>query len=166
MDFNDVYSSVSFIHLSTHEKTERPTFLKHKSNVQSSASITLHVTKTFTLPPNRQFTQSQLLLLNDYLASEYTNCKISIFSGRPPHLMFVDNPRLYFTWFKRCQVWKPELKITTDVNTSLWIDIFGCAVYLRTSYLKNFCEYWQKGTSEGHPSLYKFNADTSTYVTK
>ena len=161
LDFSYVYSSVSFIHMSTHEKTERSTFLKRKSNTQQSVSLPLHVTKTFTLPPNRQFTQSQLLLLNDYLTSDYTNCKMSIFSGRPPALLFVDNPSKYFTWFKRSPVKQPEHKLKTDVNTSLWIDIFGFAVYLRKCYLEDFQNYWQQVTSEGHQNLHKFNADTS-----
>ena len=161
LGFNYVYSSVKFIHLSTHEKTERSTVLKNRPTAQPSASLPLHIVKNATLPPFRQYTQSQLLLFRDYQSSDYASCKISIFCGRPPPLLFVDNPRLYFTWFARCHVKKPELKITTDVNTSFWIDLFGNAVYLRKNYLNDFNEYLQRVTSEGHPSLYKFNADTS-----
>ena len=161
LGFNYVYSSVSFVHLSTHEKTERATFLKRRVPLLQSDSLPLHVTKSFSLPAARQYTQSQLMLLKDYLTSDYTNCKISLFSGRPPALLFVDNPRLYFTWFKRVTVHNPDKKLTTNVSTSSWIDLFGQVVYLRRCYFEDFRNYYLRSMTEGHSNLFRFNADTS-----
>ena len=161
LEFNYVYSSVTFVHMNTHEKSERASIVKNTSRNQTTVSLPLHVTKLSTFPPHRNYTQSQLLLLEDHLASDYTTCKMSIFSGRPPALLFVDNPKLYFTWFQRKQLKNPETKIKENANSSMWIDIFGFAVYLRRYYLDSFRDYIQKCRSEGHANLTRFEQDST-----
>ena len=159
LNFKYVHSSVSFVHLSTHEKTEHGAFIKNQSNSDSSTNYPLYIIKTFTLPPFRQFTQSQMLILKDSMSSEYTRCEISIFSGRPPALLCVDNPVTYFKWFKRVHVKNPEKKLTNDVNTSHWIDIFGFLVFLRRCYLEDFEIYLRKLRTEGHMNLHRLEDD-------
>ena len=166
LGFNYVYTSVTFVHLSTHEKTERAAIVKRNAKRQSNSELPSHVTKISTLSSARQFTQSQLLLLRDYLSSELLNCKMSVFSGRPPALLFVDNPQTYFTWFKRSSIKNPENKIKTDTSASAWIDVFGQAVHLRRCYLNDFEKYWEQATSEGHKNLHRFNEDTSILFLK
>ena len=161
LNFKYVHSSVSFVHLSTHEKTEHGAFIKNQSNSDSSTNYPLYIIKTFTLPPFRQFTQSQMLILKDSMSSEYTRCEISIFSGRPPALLCVDNPVTYFKWFKRVHVKNPEKKLTNDVNTSHWIDIFGFLVFLRRCYLEDFEIYLRKLRTEGHMNLHRLEDDTT-----
>ena len=121
----------------------------------------LYITKIFNLPISRQFTQSQILILKDSMSSEYTNCNITIFSGRPPALLCVDNPQTYFTWFDRIKVKNPEKKLKQNVNESKWIDVFGFAVHLRKCYLEEFCAFVDKLQRENHANLYRFHEDTS-----
>ena len=86
---------------------------------------------------------------------------MTIFSGRPPALLCVDNPQLYFMWFNRVNIWRPENKLNHEVTISNWIDIFGRAVHLRRCYLDEFCAYVNKLRREGHFNLYGFLEDTS-----
>ena len=161
LNFKYVNSSVSFVHLSTLEKSERPSFIIPGKNTNPSQPLPAHVTKSFSLPLSRQFTQSQLLVLKDSMTSEHSNCKMTIFSGRPPALLCVDNPQLYFTWFNRVNIRHPEDTMKLDVNISKWIDVFGRAVHLRRCYLDEFSAHVTKLRREGHNNLYRFDEDTS-----
>ena len=166
LGFDYVYSSVKFIHLSTHEKSERAGKLKRKTTIASSIELPNYVRKISTFESTRHFTQSQLLLLKDYLSCEFVNCKISIFSGRPPALLFVDNPKLYFTWFKRSFVKSPETKVNSNVHLSTWIDVFGYAVHLRKIYLDEFEKFYDQAILNGNHNLHRFNNDTSILYLK
>ena len=161
LGFDYVHSSVDFVHLSTHEKAERGALAKNKISVAPTEALPLHVTKSNTLPPLRQFTRSQILLLKDSLECEFSVCKMTLFGGRPPPLLIVDNPKLYFTWFVREKVKHPDRLLKADVTTSYWIDVFGNVVKLRKCYLQDFATFLQSQRRKGHVNLQRFDVDSS-----
>ena len=124
LGFNYVHSSVEFVHLSTHEKASRGAVVKRKVNIQPTTPLPLHILKTNTLAEFRRYTRSQILLLKDSLESEFSVCKMTVFGGRPPALLIVDNPKLYFKWFSRENVKDPGKRLKEDVGASNWIDVF------------------------------------------
>ena len=87
--------------------------------------------------------------------------KITIFGGRPPALLVIDNPKVYFQWFARETIKNPEKCLKADVGSSNWIDVFGYAVKLRRCYLKAFEQFIQKQRTQGHANLRRFDDDCS-----
>ena len=88
------------------------------------------------------------------------NDAITVFSGWPPELRFVDSPKLYFKWFyqdvptKKPSIRKLKEMIMNELNLSLqnsaWIDGFSCRVYVRPDAILEICNFISYSTNKAY----------------
>ena len=126
--------------------------LKHKrQKPQCDVSHeTSSVTRRDTLhfPSSRQLTSSQTVVENDVLQSDFTIDRVTMFSLRPPELLFVRTLKQYFSWFVREVIPFREKKgnvfikyLRQDVLSSHWIDAASDLIKLRPCAVTLFREF-------------------------
>ena len=103
-----VCTNVDFVHVPTVPKAYCSGFVKEKYNSKLKFSTTFNEavrvrSEVLQLPKNRQFTESQILLLANVETSFVTPGRVTLFGLRPPELMFISNLSVYYSWFVR---WK------------------------------------------------------------
>ena len=152
--YNYVISTFDFVHLPTIPIESRGTIQK-KRNTQHTQNIpgsidptTLVIRARQHLPDFRKLTNNQIALLKDNYQSETGMDKITMFGLRPPELLYVESPVLYFKWFVREKATKKpknanvhEFLITTDQSQALWVDATGAIVRLRRAAVPCFITY-------------------------
>ena len=108
---------------------------------------------TANVPDCWKFTADQIETLMDSCSSGLTHDKISIFSLRPPQLLFVDDVRSYFRWFIREKTKKSLLNY--DLPRP-WMDGTGMLVKLRIHAKETFLSFAQQCISDPHfPGVYQ-----------
>ena len=118
------------------------------------------------LPVFRQFTQAQLVLLDDFYYSKVTVDNITLFGFRPPELLpLIRSPGIYYRWFsstkgKRAACRDPaalEIALDSNINESLWIDGLGHRLRLRCGAMEEVREHVRllQNTpgNQAHPEL-------------
>ena len=151
LDFPYVFSNIEFIHIPTTPKRFRPGFYHRKKvpNHQfTSSGCNLNDSRT-DLPAWRQFTSYQIRTLQEETNSMLTVDKVTIFSLRPPELLFVDNMESYFSFFKRLPLKKANLRkfAHKQLDKSLLVDGMGYAVKIRSNQLLTFQSFTESSDS-------------------
>ena len=101
------------------------------------------------LPNWRQFTQNQMLIINDHFGSDVTVSKATVFDARPPELRELFPCLLsYYRWFDRAKLHSTKdgdeellAAISPDLRESEWIDGFGFTVRLRLNAFDEVRDY-------------------------
>ena len=101
------------------------------------------------LPRHRLFTRSQKIVLESVNKTPFSTDKVTVFSLRPPELLFVNKLRPYFRWFKREKLsGKRETAsvrfLKNDVRESTWVDGENYAIRLRPSAVSEFSAFVQE----------------------
>ena len=94
-----------------------------------------------SLPPHRWLTEAQKTVLESVNQTAFSTDKVTVFSLRPPELLFVDKLMLYFRWFVREKVSKKNVHLTLlklDITESHWLDGEGYAIRLRPCAVEEF----------------------------
>ena len=130
--------------------------LKRKNNTQSRsnrpgianegpAEIREH---HLHFPNHRLFTPGQKIVLESVNKTPFSTDKVTVFSIRPPELLFVNKLKLYYRWFVREKL--PGKKETicvrflkNDVRDSTWVDGENKAIRLRPCAVDEFSNYIQ-----------------------
>ena len=102
------------------------------------------------LPNHRLFTRSQKTVLDSLSKTPFSTDKVTVFSVRPPELLFVDSLRMYFRCFVREKL--PCKKgenvnvkfLKLNISDSHWIDGENNAVRLRPSAVSEFSDFVQQ----------------------
>ena len=99
------------------------------------------VRKQKQFPLNRMFSDMQIRVIEDEIHAPLKSDQVTVFSMRPPELVFVDNVVEYTRWFTRvpgCPLFnltKTREYLTTaldqDVEKCHWLDGFNCRILLR-----------------------------------
>ena len=131
--------------------------LKRKNNTQSRANVPgvanegpaeirqhhLH------FPRHRLFTGGQKIVIESVNKTPFSTDKVTVFSLRPPELLFVNKLKLYYRWFVREKL--PGKKETicvrflkNDVKDSTWVDGENYAIRLRPCAVGEFSNYVQE----------------------
>ena len=163
LDFPYVCTNLEFVHVPSTPKEYRSAIvIEKKRKVNPGFGVSFQEAERvrrneFQLPSFRQLSTNQLLLLQDVQASDLSPDKITIFGLRPPELLFVDEVRLYFSWFvrsklkakKSCSVHSLFLK--ANYLASPWVDALGYRVLLRMSAVDDFVDFCGR---QGHKTCY------------
>jgi hypothetical protein len=106
------------------------------------------------MPPWRQFTASQLVLINDTFFSGVSMDQVTVFGVRPPELrVLIRTIGNYFRWFwrsKKSMATDPEKlseRLDGNVSKCLWIDGMGHHVLLRSQSIKEVESFIQSAQS-------------------
>ena len=109
-------TNINFVHVPTVPKEYRSGIVKEEKIRKLKFSTTFNEavrvrSELLQLPKNRQFTESQILLLADVETSFFTADKVTLLGLRPPELMFISNLSVYYGWFVR---WKSQVEKVTS----------------------------------------------------
>ena len=90
------------------------------------------------LPRHRLFPSSQKIVLESVNKTPFSTDKVTVFSLRPPELLFVNKLRPYSRWFKREKLSGKREAVSVrflknDVRESTWVDGENYAIRLRPS---------------------------------
>ena len=104
------------------------------------------------LPRHRLFTRSQKIVLESVNNTPFSTDKVTVFSLRPPELLFVNKLRPYFRWFKREKLSGKRENISVrflknDVRESTWVDGENYAIRLRPSAVSEFSAFVQESSA-------------------
>ena len=138
LNFDYIHTSFKFQHVSTISRGSRCGFRKLFNNKDCLSS--LRQINELNVPSNWKFTEDQVETVKDTIASGLTNDKISIFSFRPPQLLFIDEIEKYFKWFVRGP---KSADLLTFVQPRPWIDGSGLVVKLLSSAVDHFIDFTQ-----------------------
>ena len=136
--FKYIHTSFTFIHVSTDRKERRSAYRMQNSTSDIVAKI--RALAAAPVPKQWKFTADQVITIEDEVASGLTQDKISIFSIRPPQLLFVDEVEKYFRWFVRGNVTKSLLDFNQE---RAWIDGTERLIKLRVKAREEFVSYAQ-----------------------
>ena len=105
------------------------------------------------LPRHRLFTRSQKTVLESVNKTPFSTDKVTVFSLRPPELLFVNKLRPYFRWFKREKLSGKRETVSVrflknDVRESTWVDGENYAIRLRPSAVSDFSAFVQQSLAE------------------
>ena len=126
--------------------------LKRKNNTQSRMNRPgvanegpAEIRETvFSFPSHRCFSNAQKVVLQSLNKTPFSTDKVTVFSIRPPELLFVDSLKQYFRWFVREKL---SCKRNENINIrflkdnildSHWIDGENFAIRLRPSAVEEF----------------------------
>ena len=153
LNFGYVRSSFDFIHLPTVPIECRGAIkLKNKRPIQHANNFCLQslaVREKLLFPAYRLPSTSQIEILRDNLIVETTMDKMTLFGLRPPELLFVSSPVLYFRWFVRekptgipNKVNKDDYLLHCDSPIECyWVDLTAFVVKLRPSAVEPFLQF-------------------------
>ena len=131
--------------------------LKRKNNTQSRSNIPGVANEGpaqirqhhLQFPAHRLFTTGQKIVLESVNKTPFTTDKVTVFSLRPPELLFVNKLKLYYRWFIREKL--PGKKETicvrflkNDVIDSTWVDGENYAIRLRPCAVGEFSNFVQE----------------------
>ena len=98
------------------------------------------------LPDWRKFTAMQVVMAKDYLFSNVSIDKLTLFSLRPPEIaIWIRKPYDYFRWFDVRVVPKDKWRLSLDLNESNWIDAMGNEVRLRSGAYQEILDMLDDG---------------------
>ena len=156
---NLIQTTIHFIHMPTCPRELRSAadapYLRSSCRPQDLQAV-LAVTgqtarKRKNFPSNRLFTNQQITVIQDELRAPLQTDKITIFSMRPPELLFVDNCIDYLQWFERtsvCPLFNPKdallyLKdaLHNNEEESTWLDGFNNKITVRQAAVRTLFEY-------------------------
>lgn len=152
LNFPYVKLCSEYIHINTGFKQDRGGIVKHETQRVRPGVIAEEVPgyiarQALQFPRERQFSDSQRLTILDSMTSNITPDKISIFSSRPPELMFLQTLKDYFECVVRSAVPKSRIPrddqglgvqqalLRADVPDCPWIDGFDKEVKLLPAQL-------------------------------
>ena len=109
------------------------------------------VRKQKHFPPSRMFSDMQIQVIEDELQAPLKSDQVTVFSMRPPELVFVDNVIEYTRWFTRLPG-SPLFNLTKtrtylnsvldiDVEKSHFVDGFNCQVVVKTPAILPLFEF-------------------------
>ena len=118
--------------------------------IRAVVGQTVRTNKNF--PVNRTFSNMQLEVIRDEMEAPLRSDQITIFSMRPPELLFVDNVLEYTRWFVRLQQGCPLFNLTKSIayleanlfvvlKKCLWIDGFQCQIVLRPAAVDHLIQF-------------------------
>ena len=147
--FPYVVTNIAFVHVVTAPKEKRAGIVVEKSVAKVFRQDPIFgkeflTRKALQLPPHRQFTRFQEISIVDAEKSPFSNDKITVFSVRPPELLFIRFVEHYFTWFTRRRLRRNESSetlLSLDTIQSQWIDGLGYKIKINPFYLNDFREY-------------------------
>ena len=122
------------------------------------------------LPFHRRFTRSQKIVLESVNKTPFSTDKVTVFSLRPPELLFVDKLKLFFSWFVREKLPCKKTEnvnirfVKVNVKESHWVDGENFAIRLRPSAITEFSAFVQERLLE-NPNDSRLN-DASLVVTE
>lgn len=153
-----VFTEASFISIPTvpleqrpaHEKVKKYNWCTDVEKEHSRAAVAIgEGTRNFVaqrfreeiqLPLNRQFDMIQQVVIQDALSSPLSLDAITLYSCRPPELLFINSPVLYFKYFTRLPH-RPrnpntgktttETLLTNNILRSGWVDGLDCQVVVK-----------------------------------
>ena len=131
LDMQYIHTSFTFVHVSTMPAEFRSSQYRRGPAV----SVTTLIQERQTFPVYRQFTADQIDTMRDAEASGLREDKITVFSCRPPELMFVDTPQMYFSMLTTK---KERYTLTLNVTSDPWVDGRGHVVRLYPSCRADF----------------------------
>ena len=139
-----VITSMDFVSVPSVPLENRGGFLLQ--NRKRAHDVTVR-SKSLNLPLHRQFTKSQVVVLESQKQSRFTTDKVTVFSLRPPELLHVNKLRNYFEWFVRESLPISEgenahLKyVHLNIERSCWVDAEGLVVRLRPCAVWEYIDY-------------------------
>ena len=146
-DLPFVKSSFASVCINTSEMESRPGVklkqLKRNTNKTSAALHPPIVNLRRDLPQWRQFTLTQKKTIELCLQSNISVDNVTAHSARPPELLFVRNPRLYFWLFERQNLpdrSNQKLHQLLTQRKMIFIDGFNRHVVIRRKRLPHFVE--------------------------
>ena len=119
----------------------------HPQDLQAVRAVTGKTVRSILeFPSNQMFTHQQIEVIQDKVEAPLRTNQITIFSMRPPELLFVDNVKDYKRWFVCkvvCPLFDPEkamayLEKSLHIDSSLsqWLDGFNYQVLVRPTAIK------------------------------
>jgi predicted GIY-YIG superfamily endonuclease len=158
-----VTSTEAFIHVPTSPREYRPAvFSKHVHSgmrIQDEVAIlavtgqTVRTQEIRHYPQYRLFSNDQMTVIRDELQAPLSTDAVTIFSIRPPELLFVQEIRLYLRWFVRIHVvpvFDPvkslaylKKNLDVDLIKCQWLDGLNCKILLRRGAIDEFLKYAQ-----------------------
>jgi hypothetical protein len=196
LGYEQIYTTFKFHHCPTVPLEERPgndriaplkcmqtegvdlpphCFAMEPDDLDSSLVVPTHAVREVMMelhpsfPLWRTLSYFEQLTLKDQLYSPISIDAITVFSGRPPELRFVDSPKLYFKWVyqdvptKKPSIRKSKEMIMNELNLSLqnsaWIDGFSCRVYVRPDAISEICDFISYSTNEAYFGDGQFDND-------
>jgi predicted GIY-YIG superfamily endonuclease len=155
-----VTSSRVFIHMPTSAREYRaalaisyvPSSKVRPQDLQAFLAVTGQtIRKQLKFPPNRLFTNSQILVIQDELEAPLRTDQTTYFSMRPPELRFIMEQIWYLKWFERfpaCPLFDPsknmvylKTKLSLDIPSCEWLDGFNYKMKIRRNALLPCYEY-------------------------
>ena len=173
-----VTSTVPFVHFSTSPREYRPAFYKrgyscNERNVPDQiaylTNINQEIREKKQFPACRQFSDNQMKVIFDERSSSLSIDAITVFSIRPPELLFVNSVRLYFRWFERCEMDGEEDTIKDALKERLniekdkcqWIDGLHMQIVLRRGAIEEILSY----TRGCHEALFGNMSEKNRMIT-
>ena len=130
-----ILSNVEFVHYSTHAPEHRycvkNTFRKNKKQTTDIRDLKV-VAQRHHLPSWRQFSQNQLLMIQQLDSSNFYVDRTTSFSIRPPELLFINKVELYLKFFTFDS---GKFNLKEDLWDSPFIDGMNRRVRVRIVYL-------------------------------
>ena len=125
--------------------------LKRKNNTQSRSNVPGVANEGpaeirqhhLNFPSHRLFTRGQKIVLESVNKTPFSTDKVTVFSLRPPELLFVNTLKLYYRWFKREKLAGKRETVNvrflkSDVRESTWVDGESYAIRLRPCAVTEF----------------------------
>ena len=135
-----IITNIAFIHIPSVSLDYRggKYFRKRRVYVRSSGSANdhLNVREQLGLPSYLCFTQQQKVQIEDASASHFSTDKFTLFSIRPPELMFIRQLQPYYSFLIRDKCLKREV-VTSYLsrNPRPWIDGSNTVIKIRSTAL-------------------------------
>ena len=135
-----IITNIAFIHVPSVSLDYRggKYFRKRRVYVRSSGSANdhLNVREQLGLPSYLCFTQQQKVQIEDASASHFSTDKFTLFSIRPPELMFIRQLQPYYSFLIRDKCLKREV-VTSYLsrNPRPWIDGSNTVIKIRSTAL-------------------------------
>ena len=138
-----VITDTVYTHISTLTPEYRSTVVQRTQPVltlDGGEDGPIPVQRRRDLPPWRQFTPKQVVVLQQYIDNIYHLDSTWRFSLRPPELMLFDTLQMYCKWFIRGQRCR-QYEAVPALGECVWIDGAGYRVYLRQRYVAEASEH-------------------------
>ena len=143
LKFKYIHTSFTFIHVSTDRRERRSTYRMQNNTSEVVAKV--RALAAAQVPKKWKFTADQVTTIEDEVASGLTQDKISIFSIRPPQLLFVYEAEKYFRWFVRGNV---KMNLLDFNQERAWMDGTERVIKLRVKAKEEFVSYAQTSLSQ------------------